>query len=119
MAPGKEQVSTTEKPNPEQAARDTLAYLQNYQKVCGHKCTAHLISPADHVRTRKGVEVGTWGVSWEDGPWEWAVALSLGMPLDIDGVEFPFSTSIYDCFSEPYETFDLFWYPCNPEERPL
>jgi hypothetical protein len=100
-------------PNAEYAAREVLRFLLTYSALEGEVSThpPELITPEVHKLIR-GVETGTWGVMWEEGPHDWAVRLSLGGSLtDDDDVHLKCDTTRQGCYAEPYYGFDLFWYP--------
>ena len=52
-----------------------------------------------------------WRVMWEEGPWEWAVYLTLGEKvsgIDVDLWEAP------KFLAEPYHSFDIGFFPNEP-----
>jgi hypothetical protein len=109
---------TPPQPNSEYAAREVLRFLLTYA-VLESELTTHppeLIEPDVHKRIR-GVETGTWGVMWEDGPDDWAIRLSLGSPLYGDDDALICDTTRQGCYAEPHFGFDLFWYPIENDEK--
>ena len=59
-----------------------------------------------------------WAVCWEEGPYEWAVNLSMGqspyaseLRTGVIGAPFPQGLHSRDWFAEPYNGFILNFYP--------
>lgn len=106
---------------PEQAAKTLYKWVCAQSLLRGQKPAIEcaLWSPEEAVERGYGVN---WRVSWESGPFEWAVCMSLGGRLEeaerfnyaYNGVPEVVLTSEH-WFVEPHYSFDLGFIPTTPD----
>lgn len=80
-------------------AKAAKALYHALRKAAGESADTevHLYNPDDSRARGRG---RVWGVSWESGPYQWAVAASLSGMWNRDA----------GWYTEPYYNFDLYFY---------
>jgi len=86
-------------PTAEAAARAVYAVVRRYCEAMGYKpdIETFIRSPQESLDAN-GVHGACWVVSWESGPFQWAVGASLGG---------------HNRLVEPYYSFDLTFFPAE------